>query len=182
MVDTIITFIQGKPDQVNAIVAICALFISFIAIILTVWTLWLQRNHNFLSVTPIVSIPVSDYENNIAVKVKNTGVGPLIIETFRATDGATDKDDLISWMPSLPTGMYWSTFYDNLDGICIPSGEEAIILRLEGDVNNKQFTATRDNIRRALSKLKVTVQYKDIYNRKMPPKERDLSWFGRHDG
>lgn len=106
----------------------------------------------------------------------------LYIETFRATDGATVKDDLISWMPSLPAGMYWSTFYDNLDGMCIPSGEEAVILRFEGDLNNKQFTATRDDIRRALSKLRVTVQYRDIYNRKMPPKERDLSWFGRHDG
>lgn len=78
MIDTIINSIQGKPDQVNAIVAICALLISFISIILTVWTLWLQRRHNFLSVTPIVSIPINDYENNIAVKVKNTGVGPLI--------------------------------------------------------------------------------------------------------
>jgi hypothetical protein len=176
----IFDILSKYPNQINAGVAVCALFVSFLSIILTVWTLWLQRKHNFLSLTPIASIPINDYEDNIAVKVKNTGVGPLVVETFRATDGKEDKDDIISWMPALPTNLCWSTFCDNLDGMCISPGEEAVLLRLQGDANNKTFREARDNIRRALSKLSVTVKYKDVYNRKMTPKTRDLSWFGRH--
>jgi hypothetical protein len=76
--------------------------------------------------------------------------------------------------------VYWSTFYENLDGLCIPPGEEVVLLQLQGDENNKHFREARDSTRRALSSLNVTVKYKDIYNRKMSPKTRDLSWFGRH--
>jgi hypothetical protein len=180
MIEIIKSIIQDHPNQISAITASCALLVSFLSIVLTVWTLRVQRRHNFLSVTPIASIPINDYEDNIAVKVKNTGVGPLLIETFRATDGHEEKDDLISWMPSLPTGMYWSTFYDDIDGLCIPPGDEAVLLRLQGDPNDTRFIEARDSTRRALSALIVTVTYKDIYSRRMSSKTRNLSWFGRH--
>jgi hypothetical protein len=176
----IIDILRNNPNQINAIAAICAVIVSFLSILLTVWTLRQQRKHNFLSLAPIASIPISDYEDDIAVNIKNTGVGPLIVQTFRVTDGKTEKDNVISWMPTLPGNLCWSTFYDCLDGLCIPPGEGVILLRLKGDASNKTFQEARDKIRKALSTLIVTLKYKDIYNRKMTPKRQDLSWFGRH--
>jgi hypothetical protein len=175
----IVDILCNYPNQINALAAVSALVVSLLSIILTVWTLRQQRRHNFLSLTPIASILFDDYEDKIAVTVKNTGIGPLIVDTFRATDGKEEKDDLISWMPVLPGDMCWSTFNGNMDGFCIVAGEEKVVLRLQGNANDKTFQDARNNIRRALSTLSVTVTYKDIYNRKMKPKTRTLSWFGR---
>jgi hypothetical protein len=179
-VTNIVSILRNYPNQINAFAAVSALGVSLLSIVFTILALWWQRKHNFLSLTPIASILFNDFENNIVVKVKNTGVGPLIVDTFRATDGKEEKEDLISWMPTLPENMCWSMFPETMDGLCIPSGEEAIVLRLEGDANDKKFRGARDNIRRALSKLSVTVTYKDIYKRNQEPKTRALSFFGRH--
>lgn len=178
--ETLLAFLRDHPNQVTAFIAVCALFVSLISILLTFLALILQRRHNFKSLTPIAHIPVSDYENLIAVKLKNTGVGPLIVEQFRASDDNREEDDIISWMPNTPEGIAWDTFYESLDGLSIPPNKEAVVIKLSGDSHDTKFVQFRDDVRRALSKLKVRVKYKDIYNRNLPEKERDLKWFGRH--
>src|SRR5260370_13582819 len=117
--NALIQLLRQNPGQVSAIVGMVALCVSFLSIVLTVVSLYLSRQHNYKSLTPIASIPFSDYEDKLAVKIKNTGVGPLIIETFRATNGNRTEDDLISFIPELPRGMSWDTFFDYLDGACI---------------------------------------------------------------
>jgi hypothetical protein len=176
----LIELLKSNPDQANAIIAAIALAVSFISITLTVATLYLTREHNHKSLTPIASVPVSDYENKIAVKIKNTGVGPLIIQTFRATRGGTTQDDLVSLMPVLPDGLLWDTFFDDLDGACIPPGEQLSVLQLSGDTQDKRFAGARDACRKALSETTVVLTYKDIYGRRMPTVTKDLRWFGRH--
>jgi len=157
-----------------------ALFVSFLSILLTISSLYLTRRHNYKSVTPIASIPVSDYENRIAVKVKNNGVGPLIITAFRASRGPTTEDDLVSLMPQLPSGMLWDTFFDDLDGVCIRPGDQLGVLELSGDSDDKRFVAARDACRKALAETTVVLSYKDIYGRHMPVVTKSLGWFGRH--
>jgi hypothetical protein len=49
-----------------------------------------------------------------------------------------------------------------------------------GDPDDYEFAAFRDDVRRALSKLTVSLVYEDIYDRKMPIKQRDLKWFARN--
>ncbi len=94
--------------------------------------------------------------------------------------GQIQKDDIISWMPAPPDGISWDTFYDNLDGLSIPPNEEAVLIRLLGDVKDELFSGFRDEVRKVLRNLEIVVQYRDIYSRKMPTKEADLKWFGRH--
>ncbi len=178
--DTFLDFIKNNPEQVNTFVAICALIISLVSIMLTFISLWMQRVHNFKSVTPIASIPIGDYENMIEVKLRNTGVGPLMVEKFLVYQGKKTKNNIIDWMPDPPNGMQWETFYNDLTDLCIPPGDTANLIRLSGNPNNQKFSRFRNKVRQALAALRVQVEYKDIYNRKMPIKERDLSWFGRH--
>jgi len=181
-VDTLVDLVKNYPDQINTLAAVCALIVSLLSIILTFLALALQRRHNFKSLTPIASIPIGDYENELTVKIRNTGVGPLIVEQFIAFDESQEKDDIISWMPETPEGINWTTFYDDLDGLCIAPNQDAVIIKLSGDPSDKRFVSFRNEVRRALSRLTVKVKYKDIYDRQMPIKQRELKWFARHFG
>jgi hypothetical protein len=178
--NNLIQWIQENPQQVSAMVALMALCISFLSILLTTWSLHLSRQHNFMSLTPIASILFSDYEDKLAVKIMNTGVGPLIIDTFQATRGNEAENDLISLMPDLPEGMLWDTFFDDLGGECIRPGDKLILLQLIGNLEDHNFCNARDACRRALAETTVVLTYKDIYGRKMPPVKESLGWFGRH--
>jgi hypothetical protein len=178
----LINMLRENPATVSAAVASLALLVSFLSIVLTAVTLYFQRRHNYKSVTPIASFPIGDYEDRITVRLKNTGIGPMVVETFRASDGRDERRDLISWMPDLPQGIDWDTFYGEADGACVPVGSDLVLLQLIGDPNDRRFSTARDNCRRALAKLTLSIVYKDIYQRRMPQAGRSLSWFGRHFG
>lgn len=173
---------KANPNQASAFAAVSALFVSLVSILLAFASLWMQRRHNYKSLTPIASLPVGDYENLIEVKLRNTGVGPLIVKKFTARKGTQSKDNLISWMPETPEGIYWDTFYNDLAGLCVPPNETAIIIKLNGTLEDKTFVSFRDKVRNELSKISIEVEYRDIYKRNMPSKSRDLTWFGRHSG
>ena len=173
-------FLKSHPDQASAIAALSGVFVSLLSILLTFTALLIQRRHNYKSVTPIASLPIADYENRLAVKLRNNGVGPLIVSRVIVSNGRRTEDDIISWMPQPPRGLFWTTFYDSLDGLALRPGSEAVIIELNGDRNNRTFAAFRDQVRSAISGLTITVEYEDIYGRSMATKVRDLKWFGRH--
>src|SRR5215210_5687660 len=105
--DKLIELIGTHPDQINAFAAVCALFVSLLSIILTLRALRLQRIHNFKSLTPIASILAADYENELEVTIRNTGVGPLIVKRLQVHGGEEEKDNVHCLMPRPPKGMYW---------------------------------------------------------------------------
>jgi hypothetical protein len=176
----LLQLLRQNPGQVSAMVAMMAVCVSFLSILLTIVSLYLSRRHNYKSLTPIASIPFSDYEDKVAVKIKNSGVGPLIIGTFRATRRDKTADDLISLMPALPHGMLWDTFFDDLDGACIRPGEQLGVLQLSGNLGDHSFGQARDACRKALAETTVVLTYRDIYGRRMPTVTKSLRWFGRH--
>jgi hypothetical protein len=155
-------------------------FIAVLSLVFTASALYIQRAHFRRSVRPIASIPVADYGNKVAVMLKNKGIGPLHVLQFRATDGNKTENDLISWMPELPPGISWETFYEDLDGLWIQPGEKVIVLQLAGDIESLSFSQGRDRCRKALARLTVSVEYEDIYEKRMPAAKLDLAWFGRH--
>jgi hypothetical protein len=184
--DKLVSLFRDYPNQISALVALCALLasllVSLLSIRFTVHALRLQREHNFKTLTPIASIITGNYEDNIEVKVRNTGVGPLIVEEFRsraASDLTQAKADLISWMPNNNEILY-TTFTYSIDGRCIPPNAELILIQLQGDPDDKQFAAFRDKVRTILSGLLVTLKYKDLYDRQMPTQERHLARFGKN--
>jgi hypothetical protein len=123
---------------------------------------------------------MGDYEDDLFVCVRNTGVGPLIVENFVASDGDSEWDAIISLIPKPPKEISWSTFTQDIDGWCIPPSKQAVLVKLEGDPNDERFASFRDDVRRTLSRLAMKLTYKDIYGRRMPINQRDLSWFARH--
>jgi len=172
--DRLTELVQSHPDQIVAITALCALFLSFLSIFLTWRTLVMQREHNFRSLTPILNIVTGNYEDLIEVKLRNTGVGPLIVKSFAASAGGEHKNNVIFWMPALPPGIWWSTFIEEIEGRCIPPNQDMVILQLKVNLNDPAHIKFRDNVRQVLKPLGITVEYNDIYDRRMPIARREL--------
>ena len=177
----IVELICQDPNVASTIAAFLAVVVALISIMLTTVSLWLQRRHNFKSVTPIANISLSDYENNIAVKIRNSGTGPLIIKRLTVTqqDGPSAKD-IVSLMPDLSDGVMWTTFFSNTEDFAITPTNSITLIQLVADDVSEKFSTARDMVRNSLSKLELTLEYQDIYGRWMPKKTRDLRWFGRH--
>lgn len=159
-----------------------AVGISFISILLTVFSLRIQRIHNRKTLKPIGNIIFADYEDKIAVNIKNTGVGPLIIKELKVSDNSgKSKINIIEWMPSHPDSILWTNFFEDATGFVIPPGESLNIIELSTKDNiSNSFAEFRDQVRTALSNLIVELTYKDIYDKKMPVNSGNLKWFGRN--
>lgn len=135
-----------------------------------------------LSVQPVAAVPVADFEDRVGVFLQNKGLGPMRILSLRVTnDAGKSHDDIVSHMPALQPGVLWSNFYDSVDGSTLEAGSRFNLLVLEGRPDDTAYRASRDNVRKALAKLVVIVEYEDLYRRRMEPHEKELSWFGRHD-
>ena len=178
----ILKFLASNKDLVTAWTAIAALFVSLLSIILTSLNLWMQRTHNRKAVLPIGHITVGDYENDIFVRLRNDGVGPLLIESatiFRVEKEQESKSAIIDFMPDLPGDYAWSTFVRDINGRAISSGDQITLISLKGQPGLEDFDASKEIVRRELSKLNVRISYKNIYDEKMPVAFRKLDWFGR---
>jgi hypothetical protein len=182
----LLNLLISKPDLANAIAAIASATVALLALIISVVSLYVahttlkhQRAHNVLSVRPLPMIAVGDYENNVFVKLRNDGPGPLIIQTLQVQAGAASKDSIIDWMPDLPVGVDWVTFVGPIPGRSISSGGELTLVELAGNKGNAVFLTARDAVRAALSRLEVAVKYTDVYGTSLSPYQKDLGWFAR---
>jgi hypothetical protein len=177
------TFLSTHDKLVTAFTAVAALIISFLSILLTVLNTVMQMRHNRKSVLPMGHIGVGDYENQIFVRLWNHGVGPMIVERVQITERKTEQpisDTIIGAMPELPNDYAWTIFAGGISGRAISARDSIILIQLDGDPSNEEFKKIRNQVRRALAPLSVKVEYKNIYNKKMPPARRDLDWFARN--
>jgi hypothetical protein len=166
----------------ESIIAACALVVPIVAVGMTVWAELAQREHMRLSGRPVAALPVADFEHRLAVWLANKGLGPMRSRALTVRDAAgTVHPDVLSHMPELPRGVYWTNFHGSADGALLEAGKRLDLLVLEGDLSSPSFRGARDSIRRSLSDLTVHVEYEDLYERAMRPEERTLSSFGRHE-
>jgi hypothetical protein len=118
---------------------------------------------------------------NRAVEILNSGTGPLVITQFEAKDkNGRSEDNLIGLMPELPNGIYWDTFFENLKNFSIIPSRSLTLLKLSGDINDPNYCKIRDEIRKCLSEIEITLTYRDIYGREMPKEHKELKWVARN--
>ena len=164
----------------SVIIALAALTISMVSLYVSHAALKIQRRHNVLSVKPIPMVSVADYEDRLTVKILNNGSGPLIIKDVQVKKESQVRESLVDWMPSLPDGMYWTTFVGPVKNRSLLPGNEIKLLELNGDHSEKKFKEVRDNCRAALCQLTVVLEYTDVYESAFEFHEKQLSWFGRN--
>jgi hypothetical protein len=63
----------------STLTAICALVVSVVATVSAIWSAFVQRRHMRLSVRPIASFRVADFEDRVGVFLANKGLGPMRI-------------------------------------------------------------------------------------------------------
>ena len=164
---------KGKPEN---IIACCAIIISLISLLVAGLTLWFQRKHNHLSLRPIAQISRGDYEDQIFVKIKNYGMGPLIVESFKACVDDTKYDKLIDLLSSVTQDFTWNTFTDNINGRVLSPNKEFVLIQ---GTFSESDDSIRESIRERLSMTTLTLTYKNIYNQKQPAITERLVWFAR---
>jgi hypothetical protein len=159
-------------DEITAI----AVGISFLSILIGFSALWLQYHHNRLSVRPIGTISLADYENRIAIKVRNDGMGTMILKSFETSDNeGNSKGYPIDWMSS---GIMWANYRKGLSPI--KEGDSTIFLDYVPNSQKPNFEKERQEIRSVLKNLTITIKYEDIYGVEQPILIRHLDWFGRN--
>lgn len=157
---------------IDNIISCVAIFISLLSLGFSIYFSCLQIRHNKNSVRPVSSIRLDDYEDVLAVKIKNAGTGPLTIKNLIFKNKNYTTSSLISLMPSIEQN--WDTFIEETENWTISVNEELVLIRLYPE-NNEILT----QIRKSLSQITVYLEYTDIYNTKFTD-ERSLHYFGRH--
>jgi len=147
-------------------IATLALLVSVVSIVIGVVSLWIQRKHNRLSVRPIGIIVLSDYENRLAIRVKNAGIGPMIVKSIETTNNqGTKKEYPIDWMPD---GITWADFRRGLENHSITAGDSSVLLEYVLDPQDKDSALQRDKIRFVLKNLALHIRYSDVYGKEQP--------------
>lgn len=185
--DALLVLLRSDANAANAFAAlasaaaaILALAVSGLSVWISVCTAQSQQKHNELSVRPLAEVTVADYEDSLRVKLRNHGIGPMIVTAITTSNGANAKPTLLEWMPDLPGSRPWTNFTDEVRDRTLAPGSEMVLLELTEYEGEEGFAECRDLVREALAPLTVNVEYTNIYNTVMPPRRKSLAWFGRH--
>ena len=160
------------------VIAVCAIIVSIVATSFSIWIAFIHRRHMQLSVRPIASFPLADYEEHIGVYLANKGLGPMRIISFKVEgDGGKVTDDLISIMPP---NIQWTNFHESVDDATVENGTKLDLLELKDRPSITDYATKRDRVRKILSTLTIRVQYEDLYGKLMKEHVKKLTFFGRH--
>lgn len=159
--------------NISNLTDIIAIFVATAALIMSIVFSLLQQKHNRNSVRPIASIVFYDYENFIAVKIKNNGIGPLIITNtvFRNMINEENAANLLALMPRI--NQSWSGFTTEIKNTVLAVKDEIDLISLR-----PANTEIRKQVRKALSDVYIEIAYEDIYGTQFMSK-RACDFFGR---
>lgn len=183
----IFEFLKTHADVANAIaalagviIAFCALFVAYFANRTANKSLALQQKHNVLSLKPIPEVTVADYEDSLRVKLRNNGMGTLIITAARFESGTENRETLIDLMPALPKSRPWTHFTADLVGRTLQPSKFLPLVELTRFEGEENFENIRDEVRCKLRDIEIIVEYTDVYGTKYDSYTKELSWFGRN--
>jgi hypothetical protein len=167
--------------QAATILAICALFVSALSLFTSIYFSWCARDHNRRSVKPLPFVAQRDFEDEIAVVIRNNGTGPMILQkalVSSASDGRSGH--LIDLIPGPPSGVLFKNFNKVHQVRAIRPGDEVELLVLPVDAKDRAASEYRESLRRALGSMTVELTYTDIYGTKFPAHTLRMNWFHRH--
>ncbi|CCH56549.1 hypothetical protein BN8_05904 [Fibrisoma limi BUZ 3] len=153
-----------------------AIIISILALLATFYQLYLQRTHNEKSLKPLGQIDLPDYNKQLAVHIRNNGLGPLIIDRLLfIKDGQpyTAIDDCLDLDPK----SYMRVAITNaVKRVVLPN---AHLVVFETRFDEHEGESEINHARRQLALITLKVEGRDIYDNKITL-ERDLQWFSRY--
>jgi len=167
--------------QEATILAICALFVSALSLFTSVYFSWCARDHNRRSVKPLPFVAQRDFEDEIAVVIRNNGTGPMILQEALARSSADGRaGHLIDLIPDPPSGVLFKNFNKVHQVRAIRPGDEVELLVLPIETKDRAVSEYRESLRRALGSMTIELTYTDIYETKFPAYTLKMTWFHRH--
>ena len=170
---------QFISDNLGTIIAIIALLSTIIFSIL-------QQKHNRNSVRPHLAVSTYNFNEKICVKIKNCGMGPMIIKPLHITINGNKRDDLfLCFLEAIDSDDIKSIckFYEffvrdfTREGTVIsPNDERELLLikaKTEIDLNeNVELKRAIATLLKTLRKIDFVVIYFDVYGKKFVKKEK----------
>jgi hypothetical protein len=160
-----------------------ALVVAAVSIGIAFYGVKLQRQNNLMSVRPLPYISCADYEDLLWVKMRNDGVGPLLVRNilFTKEEGPGEFANLVQYLPPLPDGLHWSKLSKDYVRT-VPVGSDLPLIEVSIDPANPAHVKFREACRKSLSQIEIAVDYTDMHGSSFEPVSRDLDWFGQRLG
>ena len=168
---------EWLSNNSELVIAISAIAVSLISLCVAIKALSAQKTHNKLSVKPIAHFSKGDYEDQIFVRLKNYGMGPLKVTQFDVAREKSKFKRLIDSFDGLASQITWDTFTDDIEGRVLAPQKEFTLIQASF---NPEQSDMRNAIRNSLAQTTLTVNYKCIYDESQPEAQEKLDWFGRH--
>jgi hypothetical protein len=166
--------------SLDAVQSWIALIVAVVSIGIAFYGVKLQRQNNLMAVRPLPYISCADYEDLLWVKVRNDGVGPLLVRnvTIRRDGAPGQFDNIVNYLPALPSGLFWSKLTKDYVRT-VPVGSDMPLLELRLDAGDRAQVKFREACRSELKRLELTVEYTDLHGSFFEPVSRNLDWFGQ---
>ncbi|MDR0898080.1 MAG: hypothetical protein LBN04_09510 [Oscillospiraceae bacterium] len=155
------------------LLALVAVVLSLVSISSTIVLGFLQHRHNKKSVRPICDIQFFDFDNDIAVFLRNVGTGPLTVKKIECSNGERSSSKLIELMPEIEG--HWAQYTEDIADRTIAVGEKITLIELHPA--NEQ---DRNHVRWALAPITICVVYTDIYGEERFTQWQNSIFLARH--
>ncbi len=162
--------------HMEAIVSIAAVVIALAALVVSVWDRVETRYHDRLSVTPNLTYS-EDFSlgrpKEVGIALSNAGIGPAVVTSFAiyVDDNLVTDTTSGGWTSAIPTlglGDTWVIYHWWEPDDIIPVGDKVWLLAIEpADQNAERI----DSLQKAVSRLRIRVEYRSIYGDQGRPLE-----------
>lgn len=147
-----------------------------LALLAIFYQLHLQRIHNEKSLRPLGQIDLLDSSKQIAVRICNNGLGPLIIDRLTFTKSDNIYSSITDCLGLDPKSYSHIPVNDVVKKVVLPNSYlEVFVATLEADEDE----ANLNRVRTEISPITLKAFCQDIHDNKITL-ERDFKWFSRH--
>lgn len=146
----------------SVVIAACALFVS-------VFTAYIQKKHDRISTLPICFIVEKCHEGNLAVLIRNLGLGAMTIDKAMMTRGEEVHGNLIEMMPKVK--QKWEGFSLEIEGRTILPTQEIVLIAI-----NPKSESIRQAVKDALTGVEVSISFHDVYGKEYHKEKRLGEW------
>ncbi|QDK82638.1 hypothetical protein EXU85_30130 [Spirosoma sp. KCTC 42546] len=153
-----------------------AILISVLALLATFYQLYLQRVHNEKSLKPLGQIDLPDYNKQLAVHVRNNGLGPLIIDRLTFVKDGQSCTNIEDCLDLNPRSYMRMTINTTVKRVVLPN---AHLVVFETQFGENEGESEINHARQQLAVITLKVEGRDIYDNKICL-ERDFKWFARY--
>lgn len=163
-------------EMMQLITTYATVSIALLAFFLSVWQFFASRNHNRLSVTPLLTYEIQSVrtERGFGIYLLNNGVGPAIVKDFRIFVDATEVVAKPSemWPKAVKQLNISYTFVQILSigrDAPVSSGQRIALLTVDDNIEEEK----EDRFREALPRIDIELRYESVYKQKYVARLRD---------